>query len=128
MYKVDLSQYEDSTVEADIYSVRSLLDELRSEQNPHTYTVIEYFPRNNNSDYKPRIYEIINLVITDIEANTVICDGYLEAEDSMLFDNMIDNDISYNLNVFLIESIIMIGINKCKITITFDSGYIQILY
>lgn len=125
---VDLSQYEDITIHSDIHTLKDFLDEKDSWQIPTKYKVIEYFPPENSTSYSPTVYDVTNLVITDIEGGMAIFDGYLDNEDVMLFDNMIDNDIAHNLNVLLISSIIMISINKHKTTISFDSGYIQLLY
>lgn len=126
---IDISQFKDNTVQADIQYLKEFLDERDSWENPTMYKVLEYFPPEDNPlDYTPTVYGITNLVITDIEDDTVIFDGYLEDKDISLFNNFIENDVNTNLNVFLISNIIMIGINKGLITISFDSGYIQLLY
>lgn len=125
---IDLSDYEDITTEADIQSIKQFLDDKDSWENPTHYTILEYFPPDSNPDYTPRIYEITNLRITDIEAGVVICDGYLNADDVMLFSNLIDNSIAYGLSIFLVDEIIMISMDNEKITITMNTGYIQILY
>jgi len=124
----DLSQYEDNTVQADIQSLRQFLDERDNWENPSKYTVLEYFPPENGVNYSPTRYNVTNLVITDIEDGIVICDGYLDEEDIMLFNNMGENDVIYNLNVFTVDNIIMIGMNTEYITISFDNGYIRIYY
>lgn len=128
---IDLSDYEDVTVEADIQSLKDFLDQKDSWMNPTKYTVIEYFPpqdKEKQLTYSPTTYRITNLIITDIEDGTVLCDGYLDDEDIMLFENMVENDIYHVLNNFHTGDIIMISINKNNITISMDSGYIQILY
>lgn len=125
---IDLSLYEDITTEADIRSIKQFLDDKDSWENPTHYTILEYFTHDSNPDYTPRIYEITNLRITDIEAGVVICDGYLNADDVMLFGNLIDNGIVYGLSIFLVDDIIMISMDNEKITITMNTGYIQILY
>ena len=124
----DVSQYEYNTAQADIQSLKQFFDERDSWENPNKYTVLEYFPPENSVNYSPTVYNITNLVITDIEDDIVICDGYLDKEDVMLFNNMIDNDIIYNLNTFLMNNIIMIGMDEEQITISFDYGYIRIYY
>ena len=125
---IDLSQFESHTVESDIQSLKRFLDDKDSWENPTKYRVIEYLPPVNFKNYIPRMYEITNLVITDIEAGTVFCNGYLDNEDIMLFDNLIHNGITYGLNIFLLDDVIMIGINDGKITISLNDGYIQIFY
>lgn len=126
--QIDLSQYEVNTSEADIQYLKQFLDEYDNWENPNTYTVLEYFPPKNSTSYFPTVYNITNLVITDIEDGVVICDGYLENEDVMLFDNMVENGIIHNLNTFLVDDIIMIGMNEEHVTISFDYGYIRIYY
>jgi len=125
---IDFSEYEDLSIESDINSLKEFLDEKDSWQDPTEYTVIEYFPRKNDNTYSPTTYKVINLRITDIEDGIIFFDGYLDDEDIMLFDNMIENDKSYNLNVLLADDIVMIGIHRNKIVISLDNGYIQILF
>ena len=124
---IDLSDYEENTSEADIKSLKQFLDEMDNCQEPHRYTVIENFPKPGNHNYVPQTYEIINLTM-EIEDGIVMCNGYLENEDIMLFDNLLNNGLCCNLNVFLTDNVIMVGMNKETITISFDGGYIQILY
>ena len=125
---IGFSEYEDLSIESDINSLKEFLDEKDSWQDPTEYTVIEYFPRKNDNTYSPTTYKVINLRITDIEDGIIFFDGYLDDEDIMLFDNMIENDKSYNLNVLLADDIVMIGIHRNKIVISLDNGYIQILF
>lgn len=124
----DISQYEYNTTQADIQSLKQFFDERDSWENPSKYTVLEYFPPENSVNYSPTVYNITNLVITDIEDGIVLCDGYLNKENIMLFDNMVDNGEFRNLNTFLMDDIIMIGMDKEHITISFNYGYIRIYY
>lgn len=124
----DISQYEYNTAQADIQSLKQFFDERDSWENPSKYTVLEYFSPENSVNYSPTVYNVTNLVITDIEDGIVICDGYLDKEDIMLFNNMIDNGEFYNLNTFLVDDIIMIGMDEEQITISFNYGYIRIYY
>ena len=123
-----LSQYEYNTAQVDIQSLKQFFDERDSWENPSKYTVLEYFPPKNDVDYSLTVYNITSLVITDIEDGIVICDGYLNKDDIMLFNNMIDNGEFYNLNTFLTDDIIMIGMDGEQIAISFDYGYIRIYY
>lgn len=125
---IDLSDYEDVTVLAYLQSIKQFLEDKDSWENPTHYTILEYFPPDSNPDYTPRIYEITNLRITDIEAGVVICDGYLNADDVMLFGNLIDNGIAYGLSIFSVDDVIMISMDGEKITVTMNTGYIQIFY
>lgn len=127
--QVDLSQYEDITIETDIVQLKNFLDEKNNWHSPTKYNVREFFPPEDDEmkkHYSPTYYNVTNLVISDIEDGIVICDGHLD-DDTMLLDKLLIGK-NTNLNIFLTSNIIMISIKKHRIAITFDSGYIQILY
>lgn len=115
--------------EADIRTLISFLDEHDSWENPTKYTIVEYFPPDDDPSYQSREYTISNLTM-ELENDTVVSDGYLNEEDISLLDNWTDNDIIYQLNVFLLDSIECIGFNHYLkyITITLDTGFIRIKY
>ena len=127
---IDLSDYEDVTVLADIQSVKELLDEMVSYQFPKLYHIEEYNPpedKGKQKYYSSTRYDIYNLNM-EIEDGIVYCDGYLDNEDTTLLYQMVENDIIRVLNMFAIDDIIMIGIINKVITISTSFGYIRISY
>lgn len=126
--QTDISEYKDMTIEADIQFVKRLLDDYNTWEDPTHYTIKEYFPQKNDIYYSPTMYDITNLSL-EIEDGYVMGNGYLEAEEIMLFDNMMDNGIVHGLNMFVTDDILMIGVRNSIITITFDNyGYIRIAH
>lgn len=128
---IDISQFKNNTIQVDIHYLKEFLDEHDNWENPTKYKVTEKFISEDiekQLTYSPTVYDIINLRITDIEDDVVLFDGYLDDEDISLFDNLVENDVHYNLNHIIIDDIIVISISKHNITITLDYGYIEITY
>lgn len=83
------------------------------------YTIVEYFPIGKGKDYVPKIYNVVNLK--------------MECEDGMVFSGDLDNklpDTSLSLTSFLVEDIAYIKFQDSMnmITISFDDGYLRIIY
>ncbi|WP_455717438.1 hypothetical protein [Anaerosporobacter sp.] len=98
------------------------LDNLSLLHKPRTYRIMEYFPLDKPEPYKPRIYEVENLV--------------LECEDGIVFaglknGNCIPEEVgNCVLSGFLEENILDIGHQHYfnYITISFDDGFMRIHY
>lgn len=83
------------------------------------YVIVEYFPIGKGKDYVPKIYNVINL--------KMIC------EDGMIISDSLDNkfqDLDLFLASFLVEDVIYVKFQDSMnmITISFDDGYIRIIY
>lgn len=83
------------------------------------YTIVEYFPIGKGEYYVPKIYNVVNLEVWH--------------EDGMVFSDSLDNkfqDLDLFLSSFLVEDIIYIKFQDSMnmITISFDEGYIRIIY
>lgn len=100
--------------------INGLIDFLNDKvdhQNPTEYMIAECFPHERLENYEPKAYHIINLEMEQ-ENGIVYCYDLI---------GKLKNQ-KYILSGFCTDSVLYIGYQENKVTISFDDGYIQIYY
>lgn len=119
---------EKALIEENLYSLQKFLNNLNQDdnwENPHTYEIIEYNPKENEDPflYTPNRYKLVNLKIDSIQDGTVMFDD----GEGILMEAMYNNT-PFPLHHICIDNILMVGHIDNIITISTSFGFIKIIY